>query len=68
MWGRKSTDNGVSWLADMSFSDVISPLPDQPDPGIVTTYAGDFDYASSVLNQHLHALVDGRVSISGSSQ
>jgi hypothetical protein len=52
----------------MSFSDVISPLPDQPDPGIVTTYAGDFDYASSVLNQHLDAWVDGRVSISGSSQ
>jgi hypothetical protein len=37
MWGRKSTDNGVSWLPDMPFSDVVSPLPDQPEPGIVAT-------------------------------
>jgi len=67
-WGRKSTDNGVSWLAEMPFSDVVSPLPDQVDPGIVATYAGDCDYGSSVLNQHLHAWVDGRVTINGSSQ
>jgi hypothetical protein len=68
MWGRKSTDNGVSWLADMPFSDVVSPLPDQVDPGIVAIYAGDYDYGSSVLNQHLVAWVDGRVTINGSSQ
>ncbi len=67
-WGRKSTDNGKSWLADQPFSDVISPLPDQLDPGIVPTYAGDYDYGSSVLSQHLHAWVDGRVTINGSSQ
>src|SRR5437867_300135 len=29
MWARKSTDNGATWLADMTFSDVISPLPGQ---------------------------------------
>jgi len=68
MWGRKSTDNGVSWLPDMPVSDVVSPLPDQPDPGIVPTYASDYDYGSSVLNQHLRAWVDGRVTISGISQ
>src|SRR6266568_2306007 len=34
MWGRKSTDNGVSWQADMAYSDVISPLPGQPDPNV----------------------------------
>jgi hypothetical protein len=67
-WGRKSTDNGMSWLADQPFSDVISPLPDQVDFGIDPRYAGDNDYASSVLNQHLHAWVDGRVTINGSSQ
>jgi hypothetical protein len=67
-WGRKSNDNGVSWLADMPFSDVVSPLPDQVDPGIVATYASDYDYGSSVLNQHLVAWVDGRVTINGSSQ
>ena len=68
IWGRKSTDNGVSWLPDMPFSDVLSPLPDQPDPGIVATYAGDYDYGSSALDQHLHAWLDGRVAISGISQ
>ena len=46
MWARKSTDNGVSWLSDHAFSDVVSPLPAQPDPGIQATYAGDYDYGS----------------------
>src|SRR5437773_4974443 len=63
MWARKSTDNGATWLADMQFSDVVTPLPLQPDPGIQATYVGDYDYASSLLTQHLHAWVDGRVTI-----
>ena len=68
MWARRSTDNGASWLSDQTFSDVVSPLPAQPDPGIQATYAGDYDYASSAPNQHLHSWVDGRVAVSGSSQ
>jgi hypothetical protein len=68
MWARRSTDNGATWLPDDAFSDVVTPLPLQPDPGIQATYAGDYDYASSSPNQHLHAWVDGRVTISGSSQ
>src|SRR5262245_43057189 len=32
MWSRKSNDNGATWLPDDAFSDVISPLPAQPDP------------------------------------
>jgi hypothetical protein len=68
IWGRKSTDDGVSWLSDMPLSDIVTPLPDQPDPGIVAPYASDYDYGSSVLNRHLHAWVDGRVTISGISQ
>ncbi len=68
MWARRSTDNGATWLSDQTFSDVVSPLPAQPDPGIQATYAGDYDYATSSSNQHLHAWVDGRVSIGGSSQ
>jgi len=36
MWARKSTDNGVTWLADMAFSDVVTPLPLQPDPVIIS--------------------------------
>ena len=68
MWARRSTDNGATWLTDQAFSDVVSPLPLQPDPGIQAVYAGDYDYASSLANQHLHAWVDGRNAISGSSQ
>ncbi len=68
MWARKSTDNGATWLADMQFSDVVSPLPGQPDPGIISFYAGDYDYGSPLLTQHLSAWVDGRVAISGQSQ
>jgi hypothetical protein len=56
IWARKSTDNGATWLPDMPFSDVISPLPDQVDPGIVTLYAGDYNHSY------------GRVTISGVSQ
>src|ERR1043166_3346364 len=34
MFSRKSNDNGLSWLPDDALSDVVSPLPAQPDPGI----------------------------------
>jgi hypothetical protein len=68
MWARKSTDNGATWLADMEFSDVITPLPGQPDPGIIAEYAGDYDYSYQVGNQHLHPWVDGRVTINNQAQ
>jgi hypothetical protein len=68
MWARKSNDNGVTWLPDDTFSDVVTPLPGQPDPGIFANYAGDYDYGSSLLNQHLSAWCDGRVTINGRSQ
>jgi hypothetical protein len=68
MWARRSPDNGATWLPDEPFSDVVTPLPLQPDLHIVPQYAGDYDAASSMLNQHLHAWVDGRNAINGSSQ
>jgi hypothetical protein len=68
MWARRSTDNGATWLPDDAFSDVVSPLPAQPDPGVVGDYVGDYDYASSSPYQHLSAWVDGRVPINGISQ
>src|SRR6266481_6067043 len=68
MFGRKSTDGGATWLADMSFSDVVSPLPAQPDASIVACYAGDYDYASATTAQHVSSWADGRVAVSGSSQ
>jgi hypothetical protein len=68
MWSRKSNDNGATWLPDDAFSDVVSPLPAQPDPGIQATYAGDYDYGSALLTKHITAWVDGRNPISGASQ
>ena len=40
MYSRKSTDNGVTWLPPDTLSDVASPLPLQPDPGIVDGLCG----------------------------
>jgi Bacterial Ig-like domain len=68
MWSRKSLDNGANWLPDDMFSDVVTPLPGQPDPGIVFGYAGDYDYGSAITVKHLTSWVDGRVAISGQSQ
>jgi len=68
MFSRKSNDNGVTWLPDDALSDVVSPLPAQPDPGIQPTYAGDYDYGSAITTKHVTSWADGRVAISGTSQ
>ncbi|HVI76804.1 MAG TPA: sialidase family protein, partial [Candidatus Acidoferrum sp.] len=68
MHSRKSPDNGVTWLADETTSDVVSPLPLQPDPGIVGVYVGDYDYGSATLTKHVTSWADGRNPISGASQ
>jgi hypothetical protein len=68
MHGRKSTDNGVTWSPDDTFSDTASPLPLQPDPNIQDTYAGDYDYGSAIFQKHLSSWCDGRAIISGVSQ
>src|SRR5947208_3059066 len=68
MWSRKSNDNGQTWLADDSLSDVVSPLPAQPDPGIQPLYVGDYDYGSAILTKHVTSWVDGRNAISGTQQ
>jgi hypothetical protein len=68
MWSRKSNDNGASWLPDDTLSDVVSPLPGQGDPNIVTGYAGDYDYGSAIAVKHVTSWTDGRVAIGGQSQ
>ncbi len=68
MWSRKSLDNGATWMPDMAFSDVASPLPAQPDVTVQSTYAGDYDYGSAIASAHLTSWDDGRVTISGQSQ
>ena len=68
MFSRKSNDNGASWLPDDMLSDVVTPLPGQPDPGIQPTYAGDYDYGSAIASKHMTSWTDGRNAISGQSQ
>jgi hypothetical protein len=68
MWARKSQDNGATWLPDDTLSDVISPLPAQPDPGIQPTYAGDYDYGTAIASKHLTSWTDGRNAINNTSQ
>jgi hypothetical protein len=68
MYARRSNDNGVTWLPDDAFSDVVSPLPAQPDPGIIPTYVSDYDYASAVATKHLASWVDARVPINDTYQ
>src|SRR6266508_3356528 len=68
MYARRSNDNGVTWLPDGAFSDAVSPLPAQPEPGIVQSYVSDYDYASASATKHLASWVDGRVPINGTYQ
>jgi hypothetical protein len=68
MWSRKSLDNGLSWLPDDTLSDVVTPLPAQPDDLVQPTYAGDYDYGSAVTTKHLTAWADGRVALNSTSQ
>jgi hypothetical protein len=67
MWARKSVDNGVTWLPDGMFSDVVSPLPGENEQGIIPD-VGAFDYASAIAGKHLASWTDGRVAINGVSQ
>jgi hypothetical protein len=68
MYARKSNDNGVTWLPDDTFSDVVSPLPAQPDSNVISYYVSDYDYGSALAAKHLSSWVDGRVPINGTYQ
>jgi hypothetical protein len=65
MWARKSDDGGLTWLPDDAFSDVVSPLPADPEGG---AGASDYDYGSAIATKHVTSWTDGRVPINGVSQ
>src|SRR5262249_25502986 len=68
MFSRKSNDNGATWLPDDTLSDVVSPLPAQPDGNVQPNYAGDYDYGTAIVTKHLTSWADGRVAINNTSQ
>jgi hypothetical protein len=43
---------------------VLIPQPLQPDPGIVSCYAGDYNYATALGNVHYATWTDGRALLS----
>jgi hypothetical protein len=46
--GRQSTTNGASWLADVTISTKVITQPAQDDGGVVSCYAGDYDYNTAL--------------------
>ena len=61
VYGRQSRDAGLTWLQDEPVSTVLMPQPEQPDPGVVSCYAGDYNYATALGNVHYATWTDGRV-------
>lgn len=59
-YSRTSADNGATWGADASVSDVIMPQFVQPDPRFEDCYAGDYNYQSSSGNTAFLTWTDGR--------
>src|SRR5215831_2996643 len=67
-WIIQSSDNGQTWGSDQPVSDVISPQPEQVDPGIQACYVGDYNYQSAVSSKTWVTWADGRVQVSGHNQ
>jgi hypothetical protein len=69
---RYSDDGGVAWQVDTPLSSQLIPQPLQPDPGVLSCYAGDYNNAfaySDGFEETVHmGWTDGRVLISGNSQ
>ena len=67
-WIIRSSDNGLTWGSDEPISDVISPQPEQVDPGIQACYVGDYNYQSAISSKTWVTWADGRVQINGHNQ
>jgi hypothetical protein len=71
-FGRASRDDGLTWTADTPISDVIFPIPRQPDPNVQPTYVGNWEVAAFSDNGRgnvaYHTWTDGRVFINGAPQ
>ena len=63
--GRQSTNNGVSFGAEITISSALIPQPTQTDPSVVSCYAGDYDYDSVVNGNSYDTWTDGRRTVSG---
>jgi hypothetical protein len=63
--GRQSTNNGVSFGAEITISTALIPQPTQTDSGVVACYAGDYDYDMTLNGNAYDSWTDGRRAVSG---
>ncbi len=63
--GRQSSNNGVSFAAEITLSTALIPQPTQTDPGVVSCYAGDYDYDSNLNGDAYDSWTDGRRAVGG---
>ena len=70
MWARKSTDSGVTWLPDDAVLRRCTPLPTQPDPGIITRICGRLRlrFCDSQRSTSLHWTMDACASTTNPSR
>src|SRR5436190_14911403 len=65
---RTSRDAGLTWGPDEAVSDVLIPQPAQPDPNVVSCYAGDYNYHSATSDAAYLTWTDGRNQVSSQNQ
>jgi len=61
----QSPDNGVTWTSDFVISTSLINEPAQDDPGVVSCYAGDYDYARAQGSNAYVTWTDGRRNVGG---
>ena len=63
--GRQSKTNGASWGSAVTISTAVIPQPAQNDPGVVSCYAGDYDYNTALGGNAYVTWTDGRRKVGG---
>lgn len=63
---RQSSNNGVSFGKPILVSPTI-PQPAQPNPNIVSCYAGDYDYDTTLSGNAFITWTDGRRVVGGTN-
>jgi hypothetical protein len=63
--GRQSSNNGVTFNAEITLSSALIPQPTQTDPGVQACYAGDYDYDTDLNGDAYDTWTDGRRAVSG---
>jgi hypothetical protein len=63
--GRQSDNNGIAFLPEFAISTGLIAEPAQDDPGVVSCYAGDYDYNTALDGNAYITWTDGRRSVGG---